>query len=85
MVSATARAEDIDPLALERGRDLYRHKCAACHKLREPSDYSGDKWQFWMEKMRQKAHLDDAQYADLLCYTGSLNRRAKAPAHAAIR
>jgi mono/diheme cytochrome c family protein len=54
------------------GKRLYATKCAACHKLHEPSRYDDERWNYWMDKMRLKARLDDNQYAALANYLRAL-------------
>ena len=57
-----------------KGKDLYELKCAKCHKLRDPSDYSDDEWASWMVKMKKKAHLNGEQYERILKYLESIRR-----------
>jgi len=50
------------------GRKLYVAKCAKCHKLYAPANYSDDEWQMWMGKMSKKARLKPEQQRILLNY-----------------
>ena len=43
------------------GRRLYVAKCAKCHKLYNPTDYSDHEWKGWFEKMGRKAKLRPVQ------------------------
>ena len=42
-------------------RKLYVTKCAKCHKLYAPNNYSESDWQKWMSKMSRKAKLSPDQ------------------------
>jgi hypothetical protein len=50
------------------GRKLYYAKCAKCHKLYPPANYSDEDWKMWMGKMKKKAKLNDEQEAQLSLY-----------------
>ncbi len=58
----------------EKGRELYLLKCVKCHKLRDPADYSDEKWSYWMKKMKKKAHLSDEQYDLISQYVESVRK-----------
>ena len=53
-------------------KKLYDNKCAKCHRMYEPRDYSDEEWQLWMVKMSKKAKLNLKQeklldrYVDML-------------------
>jgi diheme cytochrome c len=49
------------PRSMEAGRKLYITKCARCHKLYNPANYSDAKWREWMDKMSKKAKLKPEQ------------------------
>src|SRR5215471_16201950 len=62
-----------EPVILSRrqiaaGKKLYEVKCAKCHRLREPTDYSSDEWRLWFGKMSRKAKLNPAQESLLSRY-----------------
>jgi hypothetical protein len=46
-------------------RQLYVRKCAACHKLPDPSRYRSEEWDAWLGKMQRKARLNDEQIEQL--------------------
>ena len=65
------------PLELTRrqtisAKRLYDTRCAKCHRMYEPREYSQEEWQLWMAKMTKKAKLTAKQeklldrYVDLL-------------------
>ncbi|KAB2661599.1 MAG: cytochrome c [Verrucomicrobia bacterium] len=60
-----------DPVSKET-RKLYLAKCAKCHKLYPPENYSVTEWQDWMLKMKRKSKLKDEAYERLLEYTHRL-------------
>jgi hypothetical protein len=43
------------------GRRIYLNKCAKCHALYAPANYSQAEWSYWMKKMRVKARLSERQ------------------------
>src|SRR6266850_4523462 len=49
-------------------RKLYVAKCAKCHKLYAPANYSDEEWQMWMGKMSKKARLKPEQQRILADY-----------------
>ena len=51
---------------------LYVAKCAKCHKMYPPENYSAMEWQDWMFKMKRKSKLTDEAYQRLLDYTHEL-------------
>ncbi len=46
---------------LEVASRLYIVKCARCHQVYDPSDYTQSRWNFWMSRMSKTAHLDADQ------------------------
>ena len=68
ILSADARptpGRDLSAAEVDRGADLCLNKCARCHKLYAPAQYSDVEWRSWMGKMTKKAHLTRDQ-AELL-------------------
>jgi mono/diheme cytochrome c family protein len=63
-----ARATDPAPLSSAATRKLYIGKCAKCHKLYDPAQYSALQWEMWMGKMTKKARLTDTQQQQLNSY-----------------
>jgi mono/diheme cytochrome c family protein len=59
------------------GKKLYTAKCARCHKFYDPTAYDDSKWNEWLGKMKQKARLNDEQYAKLGSYLQSLRIESK--------
>lgn len=55
--------------------NLYKLKCAKCHRLYEPSDYDDQAWTKWMKKMRKKAHLSDEQFKLISGYLDDLKNQ----------
>jgi len=65
VVVLLARADPASP-ALSKtekdaGKRLYIRRCAKCHRLYQPADYSPDEWRLWMNKMTRKAKLTPEQ------------------------
>ena len=53
-------------------KELYLSRCSRCHKLYDPRDYDAARWDYWMEKMKKKARLNDPQYQAIRRYAESL-------------
>jgi mono/diheme cytochrome c family protein len=60
------------PQDLAAGKKLYTGKCARCHKFYDPTAYDDTKWNKWMQKMKLKAKLNDAQFQQLTNYVTTL-------------
>jgi len=41
----------------EEAARLYRTRCASCHRLRSPSQFTREEWRVNLDKMQQRAHL----------------------------
>jgi len=50
------------------GKILYENKCAACHRLFSPSEYSKEDWPPILLRMQKKAHIEDADMAKINSY-----------------
>lgn len=64
-----AQYPDAQPGDLERGRELFTSSCGRggfCHKLPTPASRSAEKWPGIMERMAEKAALNDAEERDVL-------------------
>jgi hypothetical protein len=64
----TAGAADLSANQLAAARKLNTTKCAKCHKLYHPSDYSVPDWDAWMMKMAKKSKLKPEQTSLLIRY-----------------
>jgi cytochrome c5 len=56
------------PMDLAVGRSLYENKCAKCHKLFSPTDYSKEDWGPILVRMQKKAAVEDADMAQINNY-----------------
>ena len=59
---------------LATGRKIYVAKCAKCHKLYAPAQYSNAAWEKWMRKMSKKANLSADQETLLSGYVEEVIR-----------
>jgi hypothetical protein len=66
--SSPSRGGELSAPELKDARALYVGKCAKCHKLHAPDQYSPEKWDLWMGKMARKAKLTPEQTALLARY-----------------
>ena len=55
--SGPAGAVDSPRDEVGQTRKLYIAKCARCHRLYDPTQYTDSAWQVWMDKMSKKAKL----------------------------
>ena len=51
---------------------LYLTKCAKCHELYDPKEYSDADWELWMNKMKRKSKLKPDQFELIYNYTEKL-------------
>ena len=63
----------------EKARKLYVTKCAKCHKLYDPAQYSDEEWQMWMTKMTKKSKLSQDQKRELSQYIEEMLRKPTGP------
>ena len=63
-----AKAKDIPGDETALARKLYVAKCAKCHKLYPPANYSDEEWRMWVGKMSKKARLKPEQQRILSDY-----------------
>jgi cytochrome c553 len=59
--SGHAAGGDLARMDIAAGRKLHVVKCAKCHKLHEPKDYSETDWRRWVASMSRKSKLTAAQ------------------------
>jgi cytochrome c5 len=50
------------------GKILYEGRCAQCHKLFAPTAYSKENWAPILVRMQKKAHIEDADMAQINNY-----------------
>jgi hypothetical protein len=71
------KAGDLTELETKKAKKLYVAKCAKCHKLYEPGNYTDAEWQSWMAKMIRKARLKPDQVKLLTQYLDEIRAGAK--------
>lgn len=74
-----ANAQDLSPKEMAAGKKLAAAKCYSCHKWHDPSAYSQEQWETWMEKMKRKARLSDENYESLIRYFTALRAQSNQP------
>jgi hypothetical protein len=70
-------AGDLTELETKKAQKLYVAKCAKCHKLYEPGNYTDAEWQSWMAKMTRKARLKPDQAKLLSRFLDETRSRGK--------
>lgn len=76
VIAAADAAEPAPPAP--PGKKLYETKCFRCHKGADPTNYEDMTWKRWLWKMKDKARLDNEEYADLTDYFKSVREAAQA-------
>jgi len=70
--------EKVPGITLERankGFVLYKAKCAHCHRLHQPAEYTISKWENILNKMYPKARVKDEDQKKLITdYINSLSK-----------
>ncbi|MFZ4435246.1 MAG: hypothetical protein ACOYOR_01925 [Flavobacterium psychrophilum] len=51
------------------GRDLFNTRCVECHDLAKPQQFDESKWAIILDRMKDKAKLDDKSFALIKQYT----------------
>lgn len=64
---------------LQRGRTLYVGKCAGCHHLHRPDEYSADRWRTLVDEMRKEAKVSEEEGALILKYLSAASTRLRNP------
>jgi mono/diheme cytochrome c family protein len=57
---------------IAQGKGLYDERCANCHKLFSPADFTQTEWAPILTRMQKKARLDDEQMSLVREYVYSL-------------
>ena len=65
---AKQKWEDATLQQLNEGYHLYVNKCAGCHHLHNPKDYTEEKWRKEMPEMGKRAYLSLADQDKILRY-----------------
>lgn len=53
---------------IAQGKIMYENKCAACHRLYAPKEFSKEDWQPILIRMQKKARLEDHDMAKINNY-----------------
>jgi Dihaem cytochrome c len=64
---------------LQRGRTLYVRKCAGCHNLHRPDEYSADRWRALVAEMRKEAKVSGEEEALIVKYLSAASTRLRNP------
>jgi mono/diheme cytochrome c family protein len=73
---------DRGPALVERGRELYKSRCASCHRLYAPSGRTRDQWAAALERMAPRAHLSGGEREAIRRYLAANASDPEAPAAA---
>lgn len=79
--ASSPRRAPSDPDAA--GERLYRSHCAACHRLRDPSEETRERWGWAVNRYGPRAHLSEEERQLVLSYLAARAKDAPAAAPAA--
>ena len=77
-----AGTSDLTEKQKATAKKIYDVKCAKCHRMYAPTDYSPEEWQLWAGKMTKKSKLDPSKEKLLFRYLQWLGKKQSAPAAA---
>lgn len=63
--SSTANAS---AAKIEAGHQVYNAKCGRCHGLKDPANYTAERWVPIMQSMAPKARLSEEETAQVTAY-----------------
>ncbi|RYY87909.1 MAG: cytochrome C [Chitinophagaceae bacterium] len=61
---------------IEAGHQVYNAKCGRCHALKEPSNYTAERWVPIMQSMAPKAKLNEEETANVMAYVQANAKKA---------
>lgn len=76
---AKERGHDISLEDLTAGRSVYLARCGTCHQHYSPSEFASAEWPKWVDDMRERAKLADAERARVLQYLVIMAEAPPAP------
>lgn len=74
---ASARWPNTSLADLQHGRALYVEKCAGCHNLPLPAQYSPEEWEGYVEYMTADAKLTKDEQSAITRYVTAASARAR--------
>ncbi|MDB6022124.1 MAG: hypothetical protein JWQ04_1981 [Pedosphaera sp.] len=77
LATVSVQAGDLSSQEIKEARKLYIGKCAKCHKLHDPAQYTDTDWAGWMKKMYRKSRLSPQQTELLSKYHVTVRAGAK--------
>jgi len=54
-------ADGLSEKDIAKARKIYFEKCAKCHRMYEPREYSDEEWSKWINLMAKKSKLKQEQ------------------------
>lgn len=58
----------LEPEEVVTGKNVFEAKCGRCHGLKEPQNYTAERWVKIVDWMAPKANLDATQKSNVLAY-----------------
>lgn len=76
---AKERGHQISLEDLNAGRSVYLARCGTCHQHYSPTEFASADWAKWVDDMRERAKLADAERARVLDYLVIMAEAPPAP------
>jgi len=67
-MNTTILAEEVAPVDIANGAQVWADTCMRCHNVRPPSDLTSRAWSFSMNHMRVRAGLTGQETRDILAF-----------------
>jgi mono/diheme cytochrome c family protein len=61
---------------IEAGHTVYTSKCGRCHGLKDPANYTAERWEPILKSMAPKARLSDEETAQVRAYVQANAKKA---------
>ncbi len=66
--TAVVAPKPATPEEMAAGKTVFTDNCGKCHKLRQPGEFTTNKWEHILPSMTKKAKLTPAQSASVTAY-----------------
>jgi cytochrome c5 len=71
----TPKLPENSPQAIAAGKTLFESRCNRCHDLKEPKEYTSERWTPILQSMIPKARLNEEQAKELTSYVTANSKK----------